>query len=351
MSRRPRLTPVSAAAVFLALACASLSAVAAEPARDDAGAAEVGFAARAGEIDVMLGGRAVATYVFDDAKTMRPFFKDVKTPSGVQVTRNRPPVAGKDAVDHPDMHPGLWLAFGDVSGNDFWRNKGPRVEHERFSEPPRGGAGRGTFEVVNRYVAGGSTLCRETTRYTVLVRPSGYLILWDSTFAPAGEAAVEFGSQEEMGLGVRVATPIAVKGGGGTITNSLGGVNEKGTWGQAAEWCDYSGIVDGRRVGVALMTDPAGESKPWFHSRDYGLLVANPSGPRANAPARIRVRPDTPHRLRFGVLVHESPQQPGAENIMATEYQSFVKLLESDAAGAAAPPRDNWGVFVSAPKE
>ena len=30
----------------------------------------------------------------------------------------------QDLDDHPTMHPGLWLAFGDINGADFWRNKG-----------------------------------------------------------------------------------------------------------------------------------------------------------------------------------------------------------------------------------
>jgi len=48
---------------------------------------------------------------------------------------HHPPRAGKDSTDHDRMHPGIWLGFGDVSGVDFWRNRG-RMEHVRFAEPP-----------------------------------------------------------------------------------------------------------------------------------------------------------------------------------------------------------------------
>jgi hypothetical protein len=34
----------------------------------------------------------------------------------------------------------------------------------------------------------------------------------------------------------------------------------KSTWGQPAEWCDYSGTVDGQRVGIVLMADAASHS-------------------------------------------------------------------------------------------
>jgi hypothetical protein len=289
------------------------------------GEQKIGFDANPGRVEVSLGRQVIATYVYNDPKTHRPFFEHLRTPSGVQVTRNHPPVAGKDAPDHADMHPGLWLAFADIAGSDFWRNKGPRVEHERFAAEPASDQGGGSFAVINRYVNGDKILCRETARYTFIPRPAGYLILWDSTFT-AGADPCWFGNQEEMGLGVRVATPIAVKGGSGRITNSHGGIDEQGTWGKQADWCDYSGVIEGRRVGVTLMNDPSLQSKPWFHSRDYGVIVANPTGPRAGLPERTPLAAKTPLRMRFAVLVHEGVEQIPAE--VAREYANLPELLK-----------------------
>ena len=56
-------------------------------------------------------------------------------PGGRQVTRNHPPNPAEDAVDHDTMHSGIWLGFGDINQEDFWRNKG-RIEHVRFSTEP-----------------------------------------------------------------------------------------------------------------------------------------------------------------------------------------------------------------------
>src|SRR2546426_10468941 len=78
----------------------------------------------------------------------------------------------------------------------------------------------------------------------------------------------------KMGLGVRVATPFIVKQ-GGSILNSAGGQNEKGTWGKTAEWIDYFGNVGTKTIGLMLVPDPANFRSSWFHSRDYGLVVAN----------------------------------------------------------------------------
>jgi hypothetical protein len=273
-------------------------------------------------VEIILDGRAVASYVFRDDAVHRPFFAHVKTPSGVQVTRNHPPVKGKDPEDHAFMHPGFWMAFADLGGRDFWRNKGPRVVQERnvgLEDAP-------VFEVRNKYLDGENVLCRETVNFMVLPRPVGYLLIWDSTLEPQIDG-LWMGDVEEMGLGVRVATPMAVKSGnGGKITNSAGGVNEVGTWGKPADWCDYSATLDGKHVGVTIMADPANPRKPWFHSRDYGLMVANSFGERAGAPKRTPLDKGKPVRFRFGVLVHET-KEPAAVDLPA-EFAAFANFLD-----------------------
>jgi len=277
-------------------------------------------------------GRTLARYVYRDPEILRPYFCDVREPGGVQVTRTHPPVEGRDRTDHASMHPGIWLGFGDLAGSDFWRNKG-RVEHVRFTVPP-GTAGReGSFAVENRYrFPSGAILLRENAGYRIRLRPDGYLLLVDSRFTASGEP-VEFGDQEEMGLGVRVATPISVAQ-GGRILNSEGFKNEKGVWGKTAAWCDYSGMIDQRRVGVSIMSDPANFAPSWFHARDYGLLVANPFGRKAftgGDERRVRVTSDPPLRLRFGVFVYGTD---GREADLAAAYRDYTDLL-----GAAPPAR------------
>src|SRR5688572_25488530 len=83
----------------------------------------VSFDQKAGSLAIKIEGRPLATYVWNDPSVLRPYFTRLHAPHGQQVTRNHPPVEGRDATDHATMHPGLWLAFGDLSGADFWRNK------------------------------------------------------------------------------------------------------------------------------------------------------------------------------------------------------------------------------------
>lgn len=282
-----------------------------------------------GKVLVSWGQQPLATYVFDDFVVGRPYFQDVRTLNGTTVTRNHPPREGVDATDHATMHPGIWLAFGDLGGADFWRNKA-RVEHAGFVEAPHTDGPRASFTVRNRYRSGDEILCTEVCRHRLLRHPAGWLLTYESTFT--SEQPFAFGDQEEMGLGVRVATPLTVKNGKGEILNSRGQRNEKNVWGQTADWCDYRGEVNGQRVGLLLMPDPANFRPCWFHARDYGFVAANPFGRKAftrEEPSRVEVKPGESFRLRFGVLVHGTAADQPFDAQAA--YQVFVDGMKAES--------------------
>lgn len=294
----------------------------------------VSFDEKNGRLDIRIDGRPFATYVWADPSVLRPYFAHVRAPDGTQVTRSHPPVDGKDPADHAAMHPGLWLAFGDVGGADFWRNKGT-VRHVEFIEKPKVAEdGSGSFVAKNLYLSGEKPVCEEVCRISVSVRPGGYLIDWDSAFT--GPTDFSFGDQEEMGLGVRVATPLSVKN-GGQIRSSDGSQGEKQVWGKQADWCDYGGVVGGRPVGIALMPHPDNFRRCWFHARDYGLLVANPFGRNAFTKgdrSSVVVRKGETLRLRFGVLVHSGKPD------VAAAYKQWVADGGPRVRPATAPAAD-----------
>jgi len=276
-------------------------------------------------LTIELGGRAVCTYVYDDPVILRPFFENLKTADGIKVTRPNPP-RREDRADHATMHPGLWLAFGDIAGRDFWRNKA-RVVHAGFVEGPRITRRGCLFTVRNRYMDGRTLVCIETCRIVFAISRGGYMILWDFTFK-SEQAGFYFGDQEEMGLGIRLASSIAVDSGkGGRILDSLGRVNEKQIWGKEALWCDYSGPVDGRFAGVTIMADPGNVRRCRWHVRDYGLMVANPFGRevfKQGPRSRVEVRPGEDLRLCFGVFVHSAP---GPESVrLEAAYKEYLRL-------------------------
>ena len=288
-------------------------------------------------LQIQIGGKPFATYVWQDRNVLRPYFAQVYAPNAKPVTRNHPPVEGKDAADHASMHPGLWLAFGDLGGADFWRNKGT-VQHVGFVEKPKTNKDGGSFAVKNRYMSGERTVCEEVCRIIISVRPSGYLIDWTSEFT--GPEDLAFGDQEEMGLGVRVATPLTVKI-GGQILNSVGSKNEKHVWGKQADWCDYSGEIDGQPVGVTLMPHPKNFRRSWFHARDYGVLVANPFGQNAftkGEKSKVVVRKGETFRVRFGIFLHWGKVD------VAAAYKDWLAALPSSGALGRERRRHHSGI-------
>ena len=307
---------ISAVAVFLIFMTCNLQA--ADP-------PAVHFDLQTNHLAIHIGDKTFARYVFADDTITRPFFSHVHAPNSIQVTRNHPPQPG-DSQDHATMHPGIWLAFGDISGHDFWRLKAP-VVHHHFVAKPTTRPGGGTFTVENRYMAPDTrrTVCVETCRYDILIRPAGFLLICASEFTSGHD--FYFGDQEEMGLGIRVATPLAVVN-GGRIINSKAQQNEKEVWGKQADWADYSGTKDGTHMGMTLMADPNNFRRSWFHARDYGFITANPFGVNAftgKAKSKVHVKAGDSLQIRFGVFIHSSAK---AMVNHESNYRDFLKQLK-----------------------
>ncbi len=175
------------------------------------------------------------------------------------------------------MHPGVWLAFGDVNGEDFWRNKA-RIEHVAFITEPTLVQGRLVFATRNRLVSADATPLA-TLISRLGIAPSGdhaFVLTWEAEIRGEGRELV-FGDQEEMGLGVRVATELTEQK-GGLVVNSDGVTGAKTVWGKPAAWAAYSREIGGRIQGVAIFPSA---------SQSESDLVAQP-GLRGHRRQRVR---------------------------------------------------------------
>lgn len=286
--------------------------VMAAPARAQAGGIPAvqmfAWTKQADRLQLSYGGQPFADYVFTDPQTLRPHFQNLRAPGGVQVTRRHPPGAD-EPNDHATMHPGLWIAFGDINGQDFWRNKA-RIEHVAFTQEPAFREGRLVFATRNRLVgADGATLGTQESTITIArTAPHAFLLTWEATLRGENRALV-FGDQEEMGLGVRVATELTEKS-GGLVVNSDGLKGAKTVWGKTAEWAAYAREIDGRIRGVALFPGRSNPTRTWWHSRDYGVIVANGFGKRVlpePAGGKLEIPAGQALKLRYGVLLFDAP--------------------------------------------
>jgi hypothetical protein len=94
--------------------------------------------------------------------------------------------------------------------------------------------------------------------------------------------------------------------------------------------------VGDQTAGVAVFADPANPVPTAWHSRDYGLMAANPFG-RAHAgfpdtkgkkaEALVKLAKGEHLKLRYGLLLHIGDAKEGK---VAEYYKQFVKLGKKD---------------------
>lgn len=271
------------------------------------------------ELKLALDGSEIATYLLKHDKLTRRAFVNVKTPSGIQVTRNFPPrkpddidpgYGAEQGIIHPVMHPGIWMSFGWIDGNDYWRLQS-KVKFEGYLKEPTATENAASFTTRDQYLdkSGQNTICFQDTSYRFTRTPMGVRLDWHAVFYNR-ERDFTFGDQEESGLALRIASPLRVQGGNGRILNNHGQKNGKGTWGKEFTWIDYSGVSNGKRAGVLIVPDPKNARPCWSHSRDYGALVSNPfpkqPKERREPYVTTTVKRGQLYQLKYTVLIHES---------------------------------------------
>jgi hypothetical protein len=90
---------------------------------------------------------------------------------------------------------------------------------------------------------------------------------------------------------------------------------------------DYSGTLDGEKLGVAIFDHPSNPGHPVrWHARDYGLFAVNPWGQHAFDPsvpeAHTSLDAGVSVRYRWRVVIHNGAT---AEAHIADLYKDFAK--------------------------
>ena len=219
----------------------------------------------------------------------KPYFWPLHGPRGVAMTRAWPMEKGSSggSDDHPHQK-SVWFCHGDVipegidlkdkvrgvDGVDFWsETKGHgRMVCNKVAKK------NGGVETENEWqTANGVPILEEKRTIQLLDFGQTRLLIVDIDLE-ARYAAITFGDTKEGSFGIRVNDLIREEKGNGKIENAEGKVGEKECWGRVSAWCDYSGTIDGQKVGIAILTDPANRYPSCWHSRGYGLMAANPFG-------------------------------------------------------------------------
>lgn len=270
-------------------------------------------------VAVTIGDKDFATYNF--AKSLpKPFFSPVKAADGTLLTR---PIVGENYKgDHPH-HKGIWVSVDEVNEIKFWAEKG-KIENRGVELlVPEGNPAK--MKVTNHWLGNdGQDVMIETTTISIF---ANRLLAYDIRFKMAG-GDVNFKDTKEGLFGVRIAESQREDKGSGIVVNADGKQGTKECWGQPSAWVDYTGPIDGKTFGVAVMDHPQNFRKSRYHVRNYGLFSVSPFGEGAytngaNPKTDDVFKKGSELRLRYGIYFH--PGDAAAADV-AGAYQKFLKV-------------------------
>ncbi|MBI2680702.1 MAG: PmoA family protein [Candidatus Solibacter usitatus] len=255
--------------------------------------------------------------------TMKPYMYPLRAASGKIVTRGYPmeTIAG-ESTDHPH-HRGLWFGHGDVNGFTFWDNevsqKTPKTGHMTFKKVEGLTSGKKSGSLAIQFEwqdVNGKPLLRESRKMIFYTGAQDRILDFDANLTAIETA--KFGDTKEGIFAIRLASALEEPSKDslpsprrtGAMTSSTGGRTEKQIWGKQAEWVDYSGDLEGEKLGIAILDHPENFRHPtYWHARGYGLFAVNPFGLHdflndKTADGSKTLEAGQSMRFRYRVIIH-----------------------------------------------
>jgi hypothetical protein len=308
--------------------------------------AQVTFTQSSGQIAIDIDGKPFTVFYIAGTDLNRPYLHPLRSASGRIVTRSVP--AGQlpgETTDHPH-HAGLFYGHGDVNGYNYWAIQNipasqtkadatmGRIVLDRVVSASNGKESGSLDVIFNWLKPDGKPLLTETRKMTFYADPELRIIDFDFDFAAVDNGPVVFRDTKEGTFAMRMATvleepPIKPQqkentpARTGKLLNAQGGEREAGVWGKRSEWVNYSGVVDGETVGVAMMDHPENPRHPtYWHSRGYGLHSINPFGVSdflsdKTQNGSLTLAPGDHVRFRYRLIVHSGASPTRLQELYA----------------------------------
>jgi hypothetical protein len=281
-----------------------------------------------GQLQVRIDGREALTYCYGGHLDL-PHYYPLRSPSGKLLT-----------VEHPDMDPhhrSVWFAdtvqikggrkvsfymalYSRVDRKDPKSPLRDRIRHVKFLEQKAAGDEAAIEDQLLWEADLGKTPMLDEFRSLRVVRLGGGEYLLDLTF----ELKAAYGDVAFVGDAVHYAWPYVrmhqqfCGQKKGLITNSEGGIHEKGTHDKPAHWVDYSNTVDGATEGLAILDAPGCVYPHRWLTREYGTF-----GPRridAQSGKPFTLKQGDSLRQRAGILIHSGDATAGR---VKERYQQY----------------------------
>lgn len=306
--------------------------------------AEVKITPETDRVRIEIDGQPFTGFILKGGEAMKPYLWPLRSASGKIVTRHFPmeTVEG-EPKDHPHQR-GLWFAHESVNGVDFWNN-----EASYKSPPPRGRIvvnkltpGDGSFTADMQWLHPDGTKLLEEKRVMTFL-PTRTLRILDFDITLTAATKVAFDDTKDGVFGIRLAPAlqedkvlkekgkpdVTLPGVPGMITNAEGAEHEKAVWGKPSNWVDYSGEIDGEKLGIAIFDHPSNSRRSRWHVRAYGLFAANPFGVKVfedekakDTGASVTLEPGQSLHFRYRVVIHPGDAQSAG---IAKLWDEYVK--------------------------
>jgi len=286
---------------------------------------------RQGQLHILLDGKEALVYCYGKDVDL-PHYYPVRSPSGRLLTVQQP------RSDHKH-HRSVWFAdevqlngqrkvsfykaiYSRTDPKDPTSPLRDRIRHVKFLEEEVTPA-RATIKAQLLWEAdqGKMPVLDEIREMRVVPLENGeyFLDLQFEVKAAYGDVTFVSNKAEYAWPYVRMNSKFSGQQ-GGVITNSEGGVNEKGTHDKPARWVDYSNTVDGAAEGLAMFIAAEKEPPPRWLTREYG-----PFGPRradAQNGKPFTLKKGDSLTQRVGILVHSGDVNAGRVKERCRQYMN-----------------------------
>ncbi len=215
-------------------------------------------------------------------------------------------------------HRSLFLGCDRVNGANFWQEGLDRGQI--VSRRPQVESTADKVVIADRCdwkVPGASPVIEDDRRYLIRIPRTGWREL-DAEVRLTALTDVHIAQTNHSLFSIRAARTITPAS-GGVLVNSAGQSGGKGTFGQKAAWCCFSGTRLGRAETIVLMDHPRNPWSPcpWF-TRDYGFMSPTPFFWMEDG---WRLPKDKSVVLRYRVLVMASGVDAGE---ITKRYEAFA---------------------------
>ena len=221
------------------------------------------------QVVVTVDGKLFTCYKYADSQKY-PYFWPVNGPfTGKSITT-------ETSKPYPHHH-SLFFGCDHVNGGNYWQDVNERgqilSQGPKIAETSRQ---RIVLTDTCLWKQPGKEPVIEDIRRITICAPSEKLRIIDFKITMTPLVDIEILKTNHSLFSARVVPELSVKS-GGMLINSEGDTSEKGTFGAASAWCDYSGTRDGAVEGIAILQNPANRWYPskWF-TRDYGFFSPTP---------------------------------------------------------------------------